>query len=132
MVVLMKLLPLMALLAPALAGPKEVICETSDASPSTEDTTAIINQFRGDGTDKWCTQKNNAESYCTTCGSAGSAKLAICGEAQGGIGSGVGPTHEAIAGWINELQQKCVSNGKVGGRYVIGGATNWEIDLSHS
>jgi len=132
MVVLMKILPLLALLAPALAGPTEIICETSDASPSTEDVTAVINQFNGDASDKTCAQHNNCCSHCTTCGSAGSAKIAICGETAGGIGGIPGIKHNAIAGWINELQQKCLSNGKAGGRYVIGGPTNWEVELSHS
>jgi len=40
MIFVINLLPLLAILAPAIA---QVACETSDASPTTEDVTAAIN-----------------------------------------------------------------------------------------
>lgn len=121
----MKLLPFFLLLAPTLA---EVICETSDASPTTEDVTGVINQFNGDKTST-CAQGNVYGSKCTTCGTHGSAKIAVCGDNDS---DGRGMHKGAMAGYANAIQQECLSNGKAGGKFIIPNVANARIEVSHS
>ncbi|OQE19426.1 hypothetical protein PENSTE_c015G03777 [Penicillium steckii] len=121
----MKLLSFILLLAPALA---EVICETSDASPSTEDVTGVINQFNGDSGSS-CAQGNNYGSKCTTCGTHGSAKIAVCGDINS---TGRGMNRGALASYANAIQQECLSNGKAGGKFLVPNSEDYRIEVSHS
>lgn len=125
MISIIKLLPFLAILAPAIA---QVTCETSDASPTTEDVTGVINQLKGKG-DSACPQSNNHGSKCTTHATHGTAKMAICGTFNS---QPQGSPCGIMATFANAIQQECLSNGKVGGYNEIpNGAPQW-IEISHS
>ncbi|KAI9039673.1 uncharacterized protein KD926_009143 [Aspergillus affinis] len=121
----MKFLTILALLAPALA---QITCETSNASPKTEDVTGVINQLNGKKS-KTCAQNNNHGSKCTTHATDGSAKIAICGTFDS---TARGYNCGAVAGWANAVQQTCLSNGKVGGYYVPANNPGTRIEISHT
>lgn len=121
----MKILPFLAMLAPAIA---QITCQTSDASPSTEDVTAVINQLKGRKTDN-CPQSNNFGSKCTTHATDGSAKIAVCGTNDS---DGRGMVCGIVADFANAVQQECLSNGKVGGYYTVPNAAEARIEISHT
>lgn len=125
MISIMKLLPFLAILAPAMA---QVVCETSDSSPTTEDVTAVINQLKGKG-DSACPQSNNHGSKCTTHATDGTAKMAICGTFDS---QPQGRPCGVMATFANAVQQECLSNGRVGGYYDIPNGAPVRVEISHT
>lgn len=105
----------LAAVYPAMvAAEYDIKCETSGASPWTEDVTAVINQIKGksDGPGQSCINHNSIGSYCTTVAKHFSAGLATCN------------SHNDIkcsdvADVVNALQQKCKAD--VEGHVRVGG-----------
>lgn len=95
----------LALLFPTVLG--NITCETSDASPDTSDVTDSINALKGMGSD--CPQSNNKDSHCTTWASVGSSAVAFCGDFQHRYAVCYHGQHAL------DIQNACLSNGKVGG-----------------
>lgn len=95
----------LALLFPIVLG--NITCETSDASPDTSDVTDSINALKGMGSD--CPQSNNKDSHCTTWASVGSSAVAFCGDFNTDMQCATMRQHAL------DIQNACLSNGKVGG-----------------
>ncbi|KAI1755918.1 hypothetical protein F4782DRAFT_538309 [Xylaria castorea] len=89
-----------------------VTCQTSNASPSTSDVTLVINELKGKGGDD-CSNTNGEASDCTTLVTQKGGAIGICGETNTGI------TCSEVADYANQVQQTCLSNGKVGGTFTI-------------
>ncbi|CAL8579626.1 hypothetical protein XPA_005361 [Xanthoria parietina] len=80
-----------------------VTCQTSSGSPDTGDVTDVINQLRGRGGK--CPQTNGHASDCTT----------------------LGMDCATVAGYANQIQQACLSDGRAGGTYTIGPSQRVEV-----
>lgn len=99
-----------------------VTCQTSSGSPDTGDVTDVINQLGGRG--EKCPQTNGHASDCTTLVSHKGAAISICG--------GTDPEDEGmdcatVAGYANQIQQACLSDGRAGGTYTIGPSQRVEV-----
>lgn len=113
----------LATMSPALvsAGDVAVSCETSGASPWTEDITGVINQIKGKSdSDSSCSNKNAFGSKCTTVATHYSAGIAVC-KSRDDI------TCAEVADAINQIQQQCKDevegHVRAGGSAKIGGVS---------
>ncbi len=107
-------------------GPRqngEIVCQTSDASPYSDDVTGAINQLYGK-TGTTCAQSNHHDSDCTTVATQGTAGIVVCGTNQN-WNCGI------VAGYADDIQNGggCQSNSKVGGMYLVGNA---KVELVHT
>lgn len=133
------LIGLVTLAATAAAVPSKrqsdmtIVCETSDASPTTEDVTELINNLKGaEATDTYCvngsfgvdcsptwTDHNNGNSAAfQACGSNGGGRFR-CGQGTTigtcGFAGCPGLRPFEVAGLLEKIQAECESDGKVGG-----------------
>lgn len=135
---------LAALAATVAAGPARlitredytVVCETSDASPTTEDVTELINNLKGaqdpenptyfcvngsfgnDCSPTWRDYSNGNSAAFQACGEGGGGRFRCQqntspGVCPGGICNGVIPG--TAAAYLMTIQDQCLSNGRVGG-----------------
>lgn len=104
-------------------NPGRITCETTNASPTTGDVTAVIEKLKGLGSEELCVQKNLVDSRCTTMVSYGSAAISICGSVWG-------TTCYLAAQWAEDIQNACLSGGRVGGQNTFLGTNR--IELIHS
>ncbi|KAL6716085.1 hypothetical protein ACLMJK_005651 [Lecanora helva] len=102
-----------------------VTCQTSSGSPDTGDVTDVINQIRGQG--GLCPQTNGHASDCTTLVSHNSAAISICGGTDPEDG---GTSCADIAGYANQIQQDCLSDGRAGGTYTL--SASQRVEVIHS
>lgn len=106
-------------LCPAVLA--DITCETSDGSPNTGDVTGTINAMRGKGI-ATCKQTNDLGSECTTMATDGTAAIAFCGTLSS-------MRCQDIGTYALDIQNKCLSNGKVGGVNDLGGT---RVEIFHA
>ena len=101
----------------------QIVCQTSDGSPYSDDVTGAINQLFGESGAS-CAQTNDDDSDCTTVATQGTAGIVVCGTNQN-WGCGI------VAQYADDIQNGggCQSNSKVGGMYLVGNA---KVELVHT
>ena len=104
-----------------LVNPGQIICETTNGSPTTGDVTAVINQLKGLGSTRECVQQNPGGSRCTTMISYGSAAISVCGPL------GITTWCYLAAQWAADIQNACLSGGRVGGQITFSGKNTIEV-----
>ena len=101
----------------------QIVCQTSDGSPYSDDVTGAINQLFGKG-GSLCTQTNDHDSDCKSVATQGTAGIVVCGTNQNW-------DCNTVAQYANDIQNNggCQFNSKVGGMYLIGNA---KVELVHT
>jgi hypothetical protein len=102
-----------AAICPLVLG--QVSCNTSGASPSSDDAQNAINDVAGAGYPN-CNQGNGGGSDCTAIATSGSAAVSFCGAV--GYGSCTD-----IANAAQDILDQCTSNGLAGGTNIADGNT---------
>ena len=107
-------------------GPRQngqIVCQTTDGSPYSDDVTETINQLFGKSGSS-CAQTNGHDSDCTTVATQGTAGIVVCGTNKN-WDCGV------VAQYADDIQNGggCQWNSKVGGMYLIGNA---KVELVHT
>ncbi|KAI2627701.1 hypothetical protein GGR54DRAFT_636827 [Hypoxylon sp. NC1633] len=92
-------------------------CQTSDASLSTGDVTDSIYKFKRRGGN--CPNTNGHASDCTTLLSHKSASIGVCGEEDD---DDTQLSCEKNAEYVTEVQNTCLSVGRVGGMLTVDAA----------